>query len=171
MKHFVAIMAMFFLLSACSSTTIYVVRHAEKAPPDATTGNDVNLSAAGQQRAIALKQTLQAENMAAVFATQFRRTQQTVKPLADAKTLPVIIYQANTGNALLDSLAQIKGKKYLVAGHSNTVPAMVRSLGLQTSFSGDIQENDYDNLFVIKISWGSKRSIRLTEKTYGAPSP
>jgi len=166
----VAFLLISFLLTSCS-TTIYVVRHAEKAAPDATMNSDVNLSAAGQARAQALKQTLSADKLSAVYATQYKRTQQTVQPTAADKGLSVNIYQAAAGNTLLDTLSKIRGKKYLVAGHSNTVPSMIRSLGLTLSFTGDIPENDYDNLFVIRVKWGSTKTIRVAERTYGLISP
>ena len=166
----VAFFLLTFLLTACS-TTIYVVRHAEKAAPDATMSSDVNLSAAGMQRAQALRQKLGSEKLDAVFATQYKRTQQTVDPAATHNNLSVKLYQANRGNALLDSLSRQRNKKFLVAGHSNTVPAMIRSLGVTLSFTGDIPDNDYDNLFVIKVKHGNTKSIRVAEQTYGAISP
>ena len=162
-----------FLVSCSSTTTIYLVRHAEK-QTGGTTGtmqpNDVELSAAGHARARVLADSLQNKKLNAVFATTIRRTQQTVEPTAAAKSLTVKQYAATqpAADALIDSLVGVKGKKFLVAGHSNTVPAMVRHLGLPCSFSGNIPDNDYDNLFIIKITKGVKS---VKETTYGPPSP
>ncbi len=163
-----------FLFSGCSSTTtIYLVRHAEKQVVDANKPippNDVELSEIGHARARALADSFAGKHLHAVFATTIRRTQQTVEPTATAKGLTVLQYTASqpASDALVDSLVAIKGKKFLVAGHSNTVPAMVRHLGLPCSFPGYIPENDFDNLFIIKVKKGVKT---VKETTYGAISP
>ncbi len=173
MKNFLFI-GLLLLLSACSqTTTLYLVRHAEKQAPSNANGmmaGDVDLTDAGQARALVLVDSLSGKRVAAVYATPYKRTQQTVQPVADAKMLPVRIYPANqlASNALVDSLSLTKGKTYLVAGHSNTVPDMIRHLGLSLSFSGNIPENDFDNLFIITIN---KNGKRLEQKTYGALSP
>lgn len=163
-----------FSLGACShTTTIYLVRHAEKQVQDPNVmmqPNDVELSAAGHARAGVLRDSLSGKRLNGVFATTIRRTQQTVEPAAFAKNLTVIQYAATqpAANALMDSLVLIKGKTFVVAGHSNTVPAMVRHLGLPCSFTGNIPDDDYDNLFIITVKNGVKM-VRQT--TYGAPSP
>jgi phosphohistidine phosphatase SixA len=162
------------LLTGCSTTTtIYLVRHAEKQvqdPNNMMQSNDVLLSDSGHLRARVLRDSMQSKALKGIFATTIRRTQQTVEPTATSKGLPVIQYAATqpAADALVDSLAAIKGKKFLVAGHSNTVPAMVRHLGLPCSFTGYIPEKDYDNLFIITVKKGVK-SVR--ETTYGAISP
>lgn len=132
--------------------------------------NDVELSDLGHARARLLRDSMQSKALNGVFATTVRRTQQTVEPTAASKGLTVRLYAATqpAADALVDSLAAIKGKKFLVAGHSNTVPAMVRHLGLPCSFTGNIPDNDYDNLFIITIKKGVKT---VRETTYGAISP
>jgi bisphosphoglycerate-dependent phosphoglycerate mutase len=150
-----------------------LVRHAEKQVQDPNVmmlPNDVELSAAGHARAGVLADSLRNIKLNAIFATTIRRTQQTVEPTALSKNLPVKQYAPTqpAANTLMDSLVAIKGKKFLVAGHSNTVPAMVRHLGLPCSFSGNIPDNDYDNLFIIKIKDGVKT---VKETTYGPKSP
>jgi phosphohistidine phosphatase SixA len=174
MKHLVAALFAIMLLGSCSSTTtIYLVRHAEKQvqdPNNMMQSNDVELSDSGHARARVLRDSMQPKALKGVFATTVRRTQQTVEPTATSKGLPVIQYAATqpAADALVDSLAAIKGRKFLVAGHSNTVPAMVRHLGLPCSFTGNIPDNDYDNLFIITIKNGVKT---VRETTYGRPSP
>jgi broad specificity phosphatase PhoE len=84
--------------------------------------------------------------------------------------LPVTTYAPNGGDALLDSLIKQKNRRFLVVGHSNTIPAMLRHIGLTPSME-NIPDNDYDNLFVVKLKWGLGRKISLKEKTYGKVSP
>jgi broad specificity phosphatase PhoE len=158
------------LCSACS-TTIYVVRHAEKqGAATAMMSNDPDLTEAGKERANALADSLKKKKITAVYSTPYKRTQQTAEPTAILKLLQVNSYNANAGETLIDSLAGTKKKAYLVVGHSNTVPAMLRKLGLHPSMQ-DIPDNDYDNFFVVRIKWFFGKNITLTEKTYGKVSP
>jgi phosphohistidine phosphatase SixA len=173
MKRSILFIFVITTLYSCSyTTTIYLVRHAEKQIPNQNNmqSNDVELSDLGHERARVLRDSMQSKALKGVFATTVRRTQQTVEPTALTKGLTVIQYPATqpAADALMDSLVAVKGKKFLVAGHSNTVPAMVRHLGLPCSFTGYIPDNDYDNLFIITVRKGVKT---VRETTYGAISP
>lgn len=150
------------VLVACNTSKIYVVRHAEKG----STGADPGLTTEGKQRAEALKDYLHADTLMGAFATQYERTFQTAEPTAIDQRITLRRYQANAGNALLDSLSHIKKKNYLVVGHSNTVLTMLQSIGLHPSMS-EIPDTDYDNLFVVKVKWFLGRHVRLKETTYG----
>lgn len=70
------------LLTACSTTTVYIVRHAEKVNETDTT----DLSPAGHQRALALADTLARQGIDSIFTTPTRRTRQTAAPLAKGLT-------------------------------------------------------------------------------------
>lgn len=153
---------------ACSST-IYVVRHAGRAAPTASTGNNVTLTPEGFQRSFVLKDTLKNKGIKAVYTTNYTRTIQTAAPTCQQFGLAHVLY--NNGDSLLAALINQRGKSSLVVGHSNTVPQMLRHAGLAPSFSGDIADNDFDNLFIIKINWSFSKRMRLLETTYGAPSP
>jgi len=103
-----------------------IVRHAEKA--DA--GSDPALSAAGQARATVLARRLARVNLVAIYTTDFRRTRDTVGPVATAQGLAAIVYDAHTSASVLAS--RLKAAHHegtvLVAGHSNTVPDIVAAL-------------------------------------------
>src|ERR1700726_58877 len=71
---------------AAAQPTIFIVRHAEKA--DAT--KDPDLSEAGRHRAEYLAKMLKDANISAIYATEFKRTQQTAAPLAKALSLSVM---------------------------------------------------------------------------------
>ncbi len=161
--------AMAAVFSSCTST-IYVVRHAEKAANDGTMASDPDLSNAGQQRAVALKDSLAGKKLNNIYATQYKRTLQTTQPTASAQNIAVYRYNTSASDSLIEALSSKKNKKSLVVGHSNSVPAMLRKIGLNPSMQ-QIPENDYDNFFIVKISWFLGRSIRLTESKYGTVSP
>ncbi len=151
-----------------ATTTVIFVRHAEKV---VSADDDPALSAAGQQRAAELaRQLVDADVVAgidAVYATPFKRTQETARPVADALDLPITTYDAaDTEQVLDDILATHKGKVILVVGHSNTVPELIANLGASKNVPV-IAENEYDNLYLVSIPWfGKTKTIRLR---YGTP--
>jgi hypothetical protein len=61
-----------------------------------------------------------------------------------------------------------KGKNILVVGHSNTLPKLIQ---LIAGGKVEIQDNDFDNLFIVSIYRFLKTEIRLSQKTYGAFTP
>ncbi len=139
----------FFLASALLSTataqsTIFVVRHAEKA--DAT--KDPDLSEAGRARAEALAKALRDANITAVYATEFKRTQQTAAPLAKALGITVTVLPTQNSAALIAKLRALNGNA-LVVGHGDTIPNLIKALGVSEPIN--IAENDYDNLFVLVL--------------------
>src|SRR5256714_4446556 len=75
-------------------TTVILVRHAEKIiDPN---NPDVDLSPAGQARAQEIVRMFGDAGINAIYATQYKRTQQTVKPLADK--LGLLANQVNSKN-------------------------------------------------------------------------
>ena len=78
------------ILLSCKTTTYYIVRHAEKETANTMT-SDVSLSEIGKQRAEALKDLLQKENIKYIFSTNFMRTRSTAQPLATAINIQRIL--------------------------------------------------------------------------------
>ena len=141
------------LSTAPAQSTIFMVRHAEKA--DATT--DPDLSQAGRARAEALAKMLKDANITAIYATEFKRTQQTAAPLAKYLGITVTILPAKNSAALAAKLRASNGNS-LVVGHGNTIPGLINALGISERIN--ITENDYDNLFVVVLD-KKPRLIRL----------
>jgi broad specificity phosphatase PhoE len=133
-----------FLSTATAQSTIFVVRHAEKA--DAT--KDPDLSEAGRARAEALAKTLRDANVTAIYATEFKRTQQTAAPLAKVLGITVTILPAKDNAALIAKLRASTGNA-LVVGHGDTIPDLIKALGISDPIN--IAENDYDNLFAVVL--------------------
>lgn len=127
--------------AASAQSTIFIVRHADRA--DAS--NDADLSDAGRTRAEALAKMLNDANITAIYATEFRRTQQTAAPLAQALGIKVTIRPAKATD-FASTLRTVQGNA-LVVGHSDTIPGLIKELGILEPIS--IGRNDYDNLFEI----------------------
>jgi len=146
-----------------ATTTIIFVRHAEKV---SGAESDPALSMAGQQRVAELtRQLVDADVVAgvdAVYATAYKRTQETARPIADALDLPINTYDASDTETVLETiLKEHKGKIILVVGHSNTVPQLIANLGASKKVP-EIREDEYDNIYIISIPWfGKTKTIRL----------
>lgn len=151
-----------------ATTTVIFVRHAEKAELPA---DDPPLSDAGKLRVEELtRQLVKADvvqGIDAVYATPYRRTVETAKPVADALGLPVNSYDAADTEAVMERIVkQHKGKIILVVGHSNTLPALIGNMGASKKVP-PIAEDEYDNIYIVSIPWfGKTKTIRLR---YGAP--
>lgn len=151
-----------------ATTTIIFVRHAERA---AVPESDPGLSEAGQRRVAELtRQLVDADVVAgidAVYATAYRRTQETAAPIADALDLPIFAYDADDTETVLKTiLRNHKGRIILVIGHSDTVPVLIANLGASKKVPA-IEEDEYDNIYIISIPWfGKTKTIRLR---YGEP--
>ena len=136
---------------AAAQPTIFIVRHAEKA--DAT--KDPDLSEAGRLRAEYLAKMLKDANISAIYATEFKRTQQTAAPLAKALGLSVLTLPP--GDDAVPKLRSTTGNS-LVVGHGNTIPDLIKALGISEQIN--IPENDYDNLFIVVLDQ-KPRLVRL----------
>lgn len=158
---------LFIFLTACSTTTVYIVRHGEKVNESDTT----NLSLAGYARAVALADTLANRGIDSIFSTPFRRTRQTVGPLAQRLGVRVVDYPAKPNEAIVNRIRQIRNKTVLVAGHSNTILEIARGLGANPTMT-TIASGDFDNLLRVRIHYGPfRKSVTLSETTYGQMTP
>ena len=149
-----------------SVTVVILVRHAEK---NIEPGNsNPSLSPAGQQRAQELVRVLGNADITAIYATQYLRTQQTAQPLATHLSLPVNQGDANNTPDLVRRIKSDNlGGVVFVAGHNNTVPAIIAALGGGTF--PIIPESEYDNMFVVTVyRMGKAKVVKLK---YGNPMP
>jgi broad specificity phosphatase PhoE len=156
MNRFVALLLFSAVLvaTAAAESTIFIVRHGEKADGG---GNDPDLSEAGRARAQSLATTLKDSGISAIYTTELKRTQQTTGPLASLLHLEPAIIPAKDTAALVAKLRASPGN-VLVVGHGNTIPDLIKALGIPTPIN--IAENDYDNLFVLILD-EKPRLIRL----------
>jgi len=150
-----------------TSTTIVLVRHAEKAPAPA---DDPPLNPAGEARAAALVEVLRSAGITAIYSTPWKRTQQTARPIAEKLGLPVTTFDVRPGERgygemyAAELLAKQRGRVVLVVGHSNTVPSILRGLGVTDA--GPISDPEYDNLFIVTVP--ETGPVRVVRGKYGA---
>jgi broad specificity phosphatase PhoE len=125
-------------------TTIILVRHAEKAAP---TG-DPPLAGAGVERAKELAHVLAGMNVTTIYVTEFLRTQETAEPLAKAIGVKPVVIETGTTYAswIAELVRKHPGETLLVVGHSNTIPEVMRQLGIANP--PVIADTEYDDLFI-----------------------
>ncbi len=154
-------------------TTVFLVRHAEKADGP---GQDPPLTEAGKQRAEALARLLQNAGVKGIYTSQFQRTRLTAEPLAKrlgvtAVAVPLSVKPSNPREVSEESIRELTkkveahaGGAVLIVGHSNSVPDVIRMLG------GDsvpkIDESKFDDLFVVTVYAGGR--AKVVQLKYGS---
>jgi 2,3-bisphosphoglycerate-dependent phosphoglycerate mutase len=136
-----------FVRPAADRTTIIMLRHAEKSSVPV---NDPALSVDGMSRANELSQLFSTIKVDRIYSTPFKRTRQTVTPLALSKSIDVVEYPASMTAAQLKQkiLAENTGKVVVVVGHSNTIPDLNMALSGEAA---SITETDFDNIYVVTV--------------------
>ena len=158
MKSIVAVL-LFLSLSGVATKTgqdsagsglVFLVRHAERADAGMAAakmaGADPDLSDAGKARAQALATLLKDAHISAIFTTQYKRTRDTARPLATTAGVTVTSLDASDTAGLA---ARVKGASgnVLVVGHSNTLPDLIKALGITEPVT--IADDQFDDLFLV----------------------
>ncbi len=151
------------VLRSMDTTTVIVVRHAEK---QLGTIEDPPLTTEGEARAERLAAMLATRRdglpITRVFASEARRSQQTAAPLARRLGIAPVTMPARDVRKLVETLKEgPSGTAAVVVGHSNTIPQIVAGL-TQGRIAVTVDEDDYGALFVVTVSTvGPPSVIRL----------
>ena len=159
-----ALMAGLFALTRLNSgqnygQTIWVVRHAEKIT-GVNAGDDPDLSEIGQKRAQILAALLANKNIKHIYSSNYLRTKNTAKPLAEKLKLDVEIYNPRKLDALA-SFIQADGQNALVVGHSNTIRETVLALGAKLNDEPINEAEEYDRLYIVTINQDGNATAKL----------
>lgn len=166
------------------TTVALVVRHAERSPTEKCSQATVKmrdnwsliLAPDGKSaRAQTLAHVGEDAGIAAIYASEFCRTQHTLQPVAMQLGLSVTVVDqfeadgttVNVDNLISQVWAHNSGQVVLIAGHTNTVPVIIQKLSGVTI--DPIGETEFDNLYVVIIPrwWGKTKVVRLK---YGVPT-
>ena len=141
-----------------SSTQYFFIRHAEKEVNDPKDQNP-QLTQAGYDRAAKWAEVFQNVEFDLIFSSNYNRTLNTAKAIADSQQKDVEIYDPRQLN---DPAFQklTKGKTVLVVGHSNTNPAFVNSLLGEKKYQ-DVDEKEYGSLFIITVSPSGEKTSEV----------
>lgn len=160
--------ALAWFFESQATTTVILARYADI---DRSQGDNPGLSAAGQARAEELARVLGDVDVVAgvdaIFANQYRSTQETAEPLARRLHLKVQVTDVKDIDGLLDHiLKEWKGKVVLVVTHTEPLPLLIQELHGSKKLPPMAAE-EYDNLYVVSIPWyGKVKTLRLK---YGVP--
>ncbi len=153
------------LITFKTNAKIYLVRHAEK-----LSGDDPLLTTEGSKRAGDLMRELKGKKIDRIYVTEYRRTQHTGDSLRIQMGIDTVLYLSDT--SCIDLISKLKANQdlnsnILIIGHSNTLPTIIRKLGLSDYPAEDIPSNEFDNLFLITFKKGRPS---LGKAKFGQPS-
>jgi phosphohistidine phosphatase SixA len=152
------VVAAAWLFDARATTVVFIVRNAETEP---SADPDPELGVEGRERAARLAKMLSkaqpVRGIDAIFASEFRRTHQTVTPLSETLALPVnLVPSAAWADLPRRITRQHRGEYVLVAGSSTSVPQLVEAL------SGEkvtLRDDEYDAMFIVFVPQISKTKV------------
>ena len=155
-------------LKAQETRIVVLVRHAEAGGEPQ---GDPPLTEVGQDRAQALARVLERAAIGTIVVSGLQRTQFTAAPVAAARGIEPIVVETSGGlGAHVAAVAAAvraapAGHAVLVAGHSNTIPAIIHALGGPAM--DELCHGEFRRLFVMEL--GAAGSARLITADYGPP--
>jgi len=149
-------------VAAQGKKTIILIRHAERESGSMTSATDPPLSNAGQQRANRVVKRIGKFRPGAVYSTNYLRTRQTVEPLAKKRNKTVKTYDPAKPQDLIKEIMSSKTKRFLVVGHSNTIPPLANLLTGKDLFK-NLQETEYSVIYVIRMKNGKVSKVELLD--------
>jgi len=135
--------------------TFVLVRHAEKAS-DGT--RDPALTREGRVRAEHLATFLSRLTVSHVFSSDYARTRDTARPVADQHRLEVSLYDPRRLEPFAQRIADLDDV-VVVVGHSNTTPGLVTLLGGEAV--PPIDEAEYGRLYLLVPGRDGYRTVVL----------
>lgn len=165
MSRMLLLILAMWALSPVSAQTVVLVRHAEKMPEPK---DDPSLSEAGRQRAEALAEALKGARVSAILTTTYKRTRETAAPLArltGVEPQALTIARGGMADHVADVVQRVRAKPggmTVVVGHSNTVTAIARALGVAAA---EMPECEYSRMTLVQLA----DPPRVITSRYGIP--
>ena len=150
-----------WFVASLTTTTVIVVRHAEK---ELGTIDDPPLTQAGEQRAQLLARMFgdpeTPGRITAIFASDALRSQLTAAPLAARLRITVTTMEdAKDAAGLARKIrGSYRGQKVLVVGHSNTVPEIVHAVSRAIRVP-PLADDDYSTMYIVTVPTLSPASV------------
>lgn len=131
-----------------NQSTFFLVRHAEKMEG----GSDPRLSEIGMARAERLRHIFRKTHLDGIYSSDYHRTRDTCLPTATQHKMETTIYDVSDQTASFVHFQEWgHNKNMLVAGHSNTIPALLNYL-TQTEEYPTMPHEQYDRLFIVSLT-------------------
>lgn len=130
-------------------TVVFIARHAEKDTGHADQ-RDPPLTEAGRARAAVLAAMLRDADLAAIYATQFKRSRETAQPVAERSGAPIRSVQHADYNGVAQGIFNdCRGRSALYIGHTNTVGRILEALGGPRL--PDMDEANYSTMYMATV--------------------
>ncbi len=148
----VAVACAVWLRASADSTTVIVIRHAEK---DLSADPDPPLSAAGEARAQNLAMMFgdagSPGHIGAIYTTSALRNKLTVAPLAARLGLtPIVVSDRDPRGLARRLLKDHAGAVILVVGHADSVPAIVAALSEKSPIP-PLAAQEYGTMYIVTM--------------------
>ena len=150
------LMSCFFSAAIAQNKTIILVRHAEKVDDS----QDPELSAEGKRRAERLAKVVKKYKPGAIYSTDFKRTRETAGPMAARRKLQVQTYDPKNPSALHDAIMKSNTKRFMIVGHSNTVPGLANLFGKKELFK-NLDDTEYGAIWIVRIKDGKVKKTEI----------
>lgn len=128
-------------------TTFILLRHAEKGSDDP---KDPELKPEGVERANRVVKMLEKTTVDAIYSTTFKRTRNTVAPLAKEKGLDILAYEAFKVEEIEKMIEKHAGGTVVISGHSNNIP-WIANLLIGKEELKDYEDTDYGNMLIVSV--------------------
>jgi len=149
--------------ATADSTTVVIVRHAEKE----LGGDDPALNEVGEARAASLARlfgdSTATDRIDAIYVSATRRSRMTAAPLAARLGLTPIVAPGDAPAELARRvLREHAGGRILIVGHSDTINEIVDALGGKATLPL-IADQDYGTMYIVSVPRiGRVNVLRLT---------
>lgn len=144
--------AILLLSGSCSFddavTTFILVRHAEKAD-DGT--DDPGLRPQGEGRANRLAYMLKDVSFDGIYSTDFKRTRNTVAPIADVANVEVQLYEPKKLEDIQKMYVRHHGGTVLVCGHADNIPWTANQLTGKETYK-DYADDEYGVILIVSVT-------------------
>lgn len=145
-----------------TETFVYLTRHAEKVKGE---DSDPKLSPEGMSRAQALAERLADIKINQIYTTGYQRTQMTAAATAQAQNIELTISSLSPQLLAAKIIKLHQQQNTLVVGHSNTIPEIIKALGVTQAVT--IEHQQYGDLYIVKLNQGNSEAMEITR--FGKP--
>lgn len=155
---FLFLVCFFAIDTAAQKKTILLVRHAEKVDES----QDPELSPQGKERAQRLVKTIGRYKPGGFFSTDYKRTRDTLAPLAAKREKKVEIYDPRKPQELIDTIMKSKTRRFVIAGHSNTIPGLANLIAKKEVFR-NLNDSEYSVIWLVRLKDGKVTTLELLD--------
>jgi hypothetical protein len=80
--------------------------------------------------------------------------------MATRRKLKIEIYDPKKPADLIDAIMKSKTKRFLIVGHSNTIPGLANLLGKKEVFK-NLDDSEYGAIYIVRIKDGQVRKTEV----------